>query len=101
MSAVPAVDDLLLRVPSWAGRAVEWHRLEGGLSHHVYKVDVDGIAYVLRVLEPAVSKAGLGVPPEQEIANTLAAARAGVGAQVYQVLDEVPALVLEYLAGRT
>jgi thiamine kinase-like enzyme len=101
MSAVPAIDDLLPRVPSWAGRAVTWSRLEGGLSHHVYRVDVDGIPYVLRILEPAVSAAGLGIPPDQEVANTLAAARTGIGAQVYQVLEDVPALVLEYLAGRT
>jgi thiamine kinase-like enzyme len=101
MTGVTSIDELLPRVPSWSGRAVEWSRLEGGLSHHVYKVDVDGIAYVLRVLEPAVSAAGLGVAPEQEIANTVAAARTGIGAQVYQVLEDVPALVLEYLAGRT
>ena len=29
-------------------------------------------SYVLRVLDPAVSSAGLGVPPEQEIENTVA-----------------------------
>jgi thiamine kinase-like enzyme len=101
MTGVTSIDDLLPRVPSWTGRAVEWSRLEGGLSHHVYKVDVDGISYVLRVLEPAVSAAGLGVAPDLEIANTVAAARTGIGAQVYQVLEDVPALVLEYLAGRT
>ncbi|MEV6931132.1 choline/ethanolamine kinase family protein [Dactylosporangium sp. NPDC051485] len=100
MSAVPSVADLLQRVPSWVGRAVAWRRLEGGLSHHVYRVDVDGVPYVLRVLEPAVSAAGLGVAPEQEIANTRAAA-ASVGARVYAELPDVPAIVLEFLPGRT
>jgi aminoglycoside phosphotransferase len=100
MSAVPSIADLLERVPSWAGRAVEWQRLEGGLSHHVFRVDVDRQPYVLRVLEPAVSAAGLGIPPEQEIVNTVRAAET-VGAQVYAVLDDVPAVVLEYLPGRT
>src|SRR6185312_7238298 len=61
MDALPSIADLLGRVPSWVGRAVEWQRLEGGLSHHIYRVDVDGTSYVLRVLEPAVSAAGLGV----------------------------------------
>ncbi|WP_433216400.1 phosphotransferase [Dactylosporangium sp. CS-047395] len=100
MSAVPSIADLLERVPSWVGRAVEWQRLAGGLSHHVYRVDVDRVPYVLRVLEPKVSAAGLGVAPAVEIANTLAAA-ASVGAQVYATLPDVPAIVLEFLPGRT
>ncbi|GAA4247834.1 hypothetical protein GCM10022255_025310 [Dactylosporangium darangshiense] len=100
MSAVPSVADLLQRVPSWMGRAVQWQRLQGGLSHHVYRIDVDGVPYVLRVLEPAVSAAGLGVAPEQEIVNTRLAA-ASVGAQVYAELPDVPAIVLEFLHGRT
>ncbi|MGI5244677.1 choline/ethanolamine kinase family protein [Dactylosporangium sp. CA-139066] len=100
MSAVPSVADLLERVPSWVGRAVEWRRLEGGLSHHVYRIDVEGVPYVLRVLEPAVSAAGLGIAPEREIENTRLAA-ASVGAQVYAELPDVPAVVLEFLPGRT
>jgi thiamine kinase-like enzyme len=100
MTAVPSIADLLERVPSWVGRAVEWQRLQGGLSHHIYRVDVDRVPYVLRVLEPAVSAAGLGIPPEREIANTVLAART-VGAQVYEVLADVPAIVIEFLPGRT
>jgi thiamine kinase-like enzyme len=101
MDSVPSVADLLERVPSWIGRAVTWQRLEGGLSHHIYRVDVDGTPYVLRVLEPAVSVAGLGVPPAQEVANTVVAARTGVGPRVVEVLPDVPAMVLEFLPGRT
>jgi hypothetical protein len=55
---------------------------------------------VLRVLQPAVSAAGLGVPPEQEVARrTLAAARSGAGAAVVEVLADVPALGLEFIPG--
>jgi len=72
VGTVPPIDDLLGRVRAWAGREVRWAPLPGGLSHHIYRVDTGGIRYVLRVLEPAVSAAGLGVAPEQEIANTLA-----------------------------
>ncbi|WP_426510656.1 phosphotransferase [Dactylosporangium sp. McL0621] len=100
MSAVPSIADLLERVPSWMGRAVEWQRLAGGLSHHVYRVDVDRVPYVLRVLEPKVHEAGLGIAPEREIANTEVAAGT-VGAQVYATLPDVPAIVLEFLPGRT
>src|SRR3954466_9837192 len=97
MDSVPSVADLLERVPSWIGRAVTWQRLEGGLSHHIYRVDADGAAYVLRVLEPAVSGAGLGVPPAQEGASAVVAARTGVGPRVFEVLPDVPAMVLEFL----
>ncbi|WP_432836207.1 choline/ethanolamine kinase family protein [Dactylosporangium sp. CA-092794] len=100
MTAVPSIADLLERVPSWRGRAVEWQRLEGGLSHHVFRVDVDAVPYVLRVLDPAVSTAGLGVAPAREIANTRLAAGT-VGAGVHAVLPDVPAIVLEFLPGRT
>jgi thiamine kinase-like enzyme len=101
MDSVPSIADLLERVPSWVGRAVTWQRLEGGLSHHIYRVDADGSPYVLRILEPAVSAAGLGVPPAQEVANTISAAKTGVGPRVYEVLPDVPALVLEFLPGKT
>ena len=101
MDSVPSIADLLERVPSWVGRAVTWQRLEGGLSHHIYRVDVDGRPHVLRVLDPAVSAVGLGIEPAQEIANTLLAAGSGVGPRVYDVLADVPAIVIEFLPGRT
>ena len=48
-----------------------------------------------------MSTAGLGIPPAEEIGNTMRAAESGVGARVFEVLPDVPALVLEYLPGRT
>src|ERR1041385_4236033 len=74
---VPTVEDLAPKVRSWSGRAVSWDRLAGGLSHHIFRVDVDGVPYVLRVLDPEVSKAGLGIAPEQEVDNTVRAAESG------------------------
>ncbi len=56
---------------------------------------------MLRVLNSDLCAAGLGLPPAQEISNTLRAAECGVGARVFEVLPEVPAMVLEYLPGRT
>ncbi|WP_173041864.1 choline/ethanolamine kinase family protein [Phytohabitans flavus] len=95
------VEDVLGRVSLWAGQPVTHRPLTGGLSHHIWRVDVRGRSYVLRVLEPAVSAAGLGVPPPLEIENTRRAAESGVGARVYEVLPDLPALVLEFLPGRT
>jgi thiamine kinase-like enzyme len=101
MGAGPSVEDVLRRVAMFSDRVVQHRRLEGGLSHQIWVVTCGGRSYVLRLLDPAVSAAGLGVPPAQEIANTARAAESGVGARVYEVLPEIPALVLEYLPGRT
>jgi thiamine kinase-like enzyme len=101
MNDVPAVEALLGRIAAVAGHEVAWAPLPGGLSHQIYVVDTETDKYVLRVLRPAVSAAGLGVPPADEIENTLAAARSGVGARVVEVLPDVPALLLEFLPGRT
>jgi thiamine kinase-like enzyme len=95
------VEDVLGRVSIWAGQPLTHRPLTGGLSHHIWRVDVGGRGYVLRVLEPAVSAAGLGVSPPLEIENTRLAAESGAGARVYEVLPDVPALVLEFLPGRT
>ena len=97
----PEVEDVLRRVSLFAGRPVRHSRMEGGLSHGIWRVDAGARSYVLRVLDPAVSAAGLGVPPEREIENTVRAAESGAGARVIEVLPDVPALVLEFLPGRT
>ena len=97
---MPSVEDVLGRVAMFSGRDVTLERLEGGLSHQIYHVRCGGRSYVLRLLDPAVSAAGLGVPPALEVRNTLLAAESGVGAKVYEVVGDA-AIVLEFLPGRT
>jgi thiamine kinase-like enzyme len=101
MGAVPSVEDVVRHVSMWSGRVVSHRPITGGLSHRIWRVDLGPRSFVLRVLDPAVSAAGLGVPPPVEITNTIRAAESGVGARVFEVLPEVPAIVLEYLPGRT
>jgi thiamine kinase-like enzyme len=101
MGEVPSVEDVLGRVAMFSGRELTYVSLEGGLSHQIWVVRCGAESYVLRVLDPAVSSAGLGVDPAQEISNTLRAAESGVGARVCEVLPDVPAIVLEFLPGRT
>ena len=101
MGDLPDVGDVLRRVTIFAGRPLRHQPIEGGLSHQIWRVDAGGRSYVLRVLDPAVSAAGLGIPPLQEIENTVLAAASGAGARVIEVLREVPALILEFLPGRT
>jgi thiamine kinase-like enzyme len=73
--------------------------LKGGLSHRVLRVETGGTRYVVRVLDPAVSAAGLGIPAGLEIQNTIRAARTGVGPAVLHVVGV--AMVLEYVDGVT
>ncbi|GAA0631685.1 phosphotransferase family protein [Kutzneria viridogrisea] len=95
------VEAVLAQVPEWAGRRVECVPITGGLSHQVLSVRTGDQRYVLRLLDPAVSLVGLGVPMEQEIANTVLAAETGAGPRVVRVLPEHSALVLEYVDGET
>jgi thiamine kinase-like enzyme len=99
--ATAPIEDVLPRVSMWAGRVLDPRRLPGGLSHQIWRVDCAGESYVLRMLDEAVSTVGLGIPADQEVANTRLAAESGVGARVFEVVDDPAAVVLEYLPGRT
>ncbi|MEU8379120.1 phosphotransferase [Streptosporangium sp. NPDC048865] len=92
--------DPLADVRKWADQPVTETLIKGGLSHRISRLTTaDGQRWLLRVLDPRVSEAGLGIPLDQEIANTLHAADAGIGPRV---LHRLPgALVLEYLDGVT
>jgi thiamine kinase-like enzyme len=96
----PLLDVIVSQVPEFAG-PVELTVIKGGLSHRVVRVDAGGERFVLRVLDPAVTAAGLGVTMEQEIANTVQAAETGAGPRVLRVLPDAHALVLEYVDGKT
>ena len=98
---MPPVEEVIASVARFAGRHVEHELLKGGLSHRIHLVRVDGARYVLRVLNRELELALLGIPAEQEIENTVRAARSGVGAGVHEVLPEFPALVLEFIDGET
>lgn len=93
------VAEIMTRAGLGSGGEIACTTLKGGLSHRVLRVDADGTPYVLRVLDPAVSAAGLGIPARLEIENTVRAARTGVGPAVLYAGDDV--MVLEYIDGPT
>jgi len=92
-------EDVIERVEAWRGRDVATTMIKGGLSHETYLVEVDGERSVIRLLNPQVEQALLGIPPGQEIENTVRAAETGVGAAVLHAFPDLPALVLEFLDG--
>jgi thiamine kinase-like enzyme len=84
------------------GRRLEWRQLFGGLAHVTYAVSTeDGSRYVVKFLTQEMDDFGLMIPIPDLIANTVAAGESGVGARVVQALPKLPALVLEYIDGRT
>ena len=92
------VQELLDLVPALRDRSAV-SELAGGLTNTNYKVDTPEGAYVVRV---SAKDAGmLAVDRENEYLNTVAAADAGVGANVVDYLPERSLLVLEFIEGVT
>jgi thiamine kinase-like enzyme len=93
------VEEVIAAIPSWRGRASEPTLLSGGLTNHNYLVRVDGSPFVVRI--PGAQTDLLAIDRENELHNTRAAASVGIGPQVVQVLPELGATVLEFIAGAT
>lgn len=84
------------------GHQLTWRQLFGGLAHVTYAVSTEtGNRYVVKFLTQEMDDFGLMIPIGDLIGNTAAAGESGVGARVVQALPELPALVLEYIDGRT
>ncbi len=84
------------------GRRLDWRQLFGGLAHVTYAVSTESAdRYVVKFLTQEMDDFGLMIPIGDLIGNTTAAGESGVGARVIQALPEVPAVVLEYIDGRT
>ena len=90
---------LLERVPVLAGRPRTVEELPGGLTNQNLRVTTDRGDYVVRRFrgDPDL----LGIDRDAEHLNTVAAARAGVGAPVVDYLPDLGVLVIGYLGGRT
>ena len=94
-----SIDEVIARIPDWHGRDVRVVPLAGGLTNTNYRVDVDGMPYVIRV--PGQSTELLSVNRQHEYYNTLAAADAGVGARILHYLPDISVMVLEFIPGPT
>src|SRR5713101_4001623 len=94
------LDALFSRVPCLAGSPRSVEELPGGLTNRNYKVTTPDGAFVARAWASGGADL-LAINRDHEYANSVIAARAGVGAPV---LDYRPAdclLVIGYITGRT
>jgi thiamine kinase-like enzyme len=89
---------LLPLLPTFRGKEVAIHPLEGGLTNQNYRLEVGGESYVLRI--GSADTHLLGIEREREVTCARAAAAAGIGPDVIAFLPEKQALVTRFVAGR-
>jgi thiamine kinase-like enzyme len=87
--------------PLLRGKDLEWQQLHGGLAHVTYVVSVDGRRVVVKFLTQEMDQFGLMVPMQHLIHNTTCAGECGVGARVLRTYPDLPAIVLEFIDGKT
>jgi thiamine kinase-like enzyme len=90
--AVQLVDD-------WKGKQVDIFPLSGGLTNTNYRVEVDGLPYVIRI--PGEGTQLLAIDRANEYHNAVAAAKTGISPQVVHYFPEHNIMVLEFLNGKT
>jgi len=95
----PAVAARLDVLPLFAGRDLQAHLLDGGLTNTNYRVTLDGRSYVARLSDPATSL--LAIDRVAEHANSVAAAASGVAPAVAGFAPQAGLLVVEWVTGRT
>jgi thiamine kinase-like enzyme len=94
------IDELLERVPSLAGAPRTVLELAGGLTNRNYKVTTPDGSFVARTWAGAGGDL-LAINRDDEYANSVIAARAGVGAPVIDYRPADCLLVIGYIDGRT
>ena len=94
-----SIEQVIYRIPAWSGRSPVVAPLVGGLTNRIYRVDVDGMSYVVRI--PGDGTEWLAIDRANEFHNTRSAAAAGVSPRVVDQLSDVNVLVLEYIHGET
>ncbi len=87
------------RIDVLRGREYDVAALPGGLTNKNLKVTTDEGAYVLRLSDEA--SGALAIDRDHEYANSVIAARSGVGAPVIQRLPEAGVVVIGFLEGQT
>src|SRR5215468_3636373 len=98
MAISGTLDDVLAAVPALGGADALVEDLPGGLTNVNYRVtNPAGERFVVR--RWSATGALLAIDRDNEHHNSLAAATAGVGAEVIAFLPELGVLVLRYLEG--
>jgi thiamine kinase-like enzyme len=90
---------LLAKALGWNPGKLKIEPIAAGLTNQNFRVELEGKPHFLRMPGPATEL--LAVDRANELHNTRAAAKAGVGATVVHHDRKTGALILEWLPGRT
>lgn len=93
------LNELFDEIPVLGGRPRQLDELSGGLTNRNVKITTPDGVFVARCTDTATGM--LGIDRDREHHNTVAAAEAGVGAQVIDYRPDLGILLLSYLNGRT
>jgi thiamine kinase-like enzyme len=93
------LNELFEEIPVLAGRPRQLDELSGGLTNRNIKITTPDGIYVARCTDTTTNM--LGIDRDHEYHNSVAAAQAGVGAQVIDYRPDLGILLLSYLNGRT
>jgi thiamine kinase-like enzyme len=92
-----SLDELLDRVPGWAGLARTVEPLEGGITNRNYRVTVDGVTFVVRSPGEHTDLLGIDRGHEEEAARRAAAL--GVAPEVVACIPPEGSLVTRFVVG--
>jgi thiamine kinase-like enzyme len=93
------IEEVVKQIDLWNNKTIEITHLSGGLTNTNFRVVVNGEPFFVRI--PGESTDLLAVNRDNEYYNSQAAAKAGVGPQVYYHLPNHDVMVLEFIAGET
>lgn len=91
------IDEVIASIPQWRSAAIRHEPLKGGFTNDTYKVEVDGMTYVVRV--NGAQARHLGLSRALEVDAVEAAAARGLAPKVFRLGDPDEVLVTEYLPG--
>lgn len=94
-----SIEQVIGQIPSWVGRSIVVAPLGGGLTNSIYRVEVDGVPFVVRI--PGASTELLAVDRANEHYNTQAAATAEICPRVAHFLADENVMVLDFIHGET
>ena len=93
------IEQVVAQIPAWAGKPVTVAPLGGGLTNHIFRIDVEGVPFVVRI--PGAGTELLAVDRVNEHHNTRAAATAGVCPRVAHYLPDHQVMALDFVRAET
>lgn len=99
MPISPTITQLLPRLTTFQNKTLTVTPLSGGLTNTNFRVDADGVPYVVRL--PGAKTDLLAIDRANEIYNARAASATGIAPRVVEYLDDVNVMVLEFIQGET